>query len=591
MLRRALLAVAIVAIAAIPALGAQVEKGQFDLFLNGVNKGYEKYKIETHPKEDLWTISSEIRFQLPMPKAKRNYIDLRLYPELNLRIEDHEFDSYYYRMTFDDFSQNEMVQAENSATEYIDQDQRNYDIANPSAQAQQDEMMDRIDLGVNAGRVVIRGQTLSFKQTRFSNSRIKDEPLPSKPLVLDAYMFGLYIPLAQRALAMKSDSEPMTIAFPQGMRLRKATLQYMGIEKTPFHGGIYILRHYDVNVADGTMASFWVDKASKLVQISIPSEGLLAVLAKYKPQPFDHEEPRVTRQAVVASGSFAEKIVRIPSGQISLGATLTLPAETGAYPTVLLIQDLQPLDRDGNEPSNPYSRAGTWKQVAYVLAAEGYASLRYDSRGVAESGGAMDRITWAEREQDVVALCAWIKGQPSTKDQKVVLAALGLGGWIAADAASKAQVSALIAVAYPAKNLMRLWREQANAGTDPEARLKTQAELESLAGKLEEKGAEWAPYGGQKLHLAEVRELAAQDPLALASSVAVPCLFVYPERDQTVMAFHKEVLAPALHTGQEILVLPGLGHRLTAYDAEGVQSGLVEAKNLAPVFAWLKKVS
>jgi hypothetical protein len=39
------------------------------------------------------------------------------------------------------------------------------------------------------------------------------------------------------------------------------------------------------------------------------------------------------------------------------------------------------------------------------------------------------------------------------------------------------------------------------------------------------------------------------------------------------------------------MVIPGLGHRLTAYDSEGAQSGLVEEKNLAPIFAWLKKVS
>lgn len=591
MLRRALLVFAMAAIAAAPASGAETEKGQFDLFLNGVNKGYEKYKIKTNPKQGLWTLSSEIRFQLPMPKAKRSYIDLRLYPELNLRLEDHGFDSYYYRMKFDDFSKAEMTQAENSATEYIDQDWYNYDVANPSGEEQRNEVLDRIDLGVNAGRVVVKGQTLSFKQTRFSNSRVKDEPLPPRPQVLDAYMFGLYIPLAQRALAMKSDSEPLTIAFPQGMRLRNATLQFMGIEKTPFHGAIHILRHYDVNLADGTMASFWVDKAGKLVQVSIPSEGLLAVLAKYTPEPFEREEPRVTRQAVAASGSFAEKIVRIPSGEISLGATLTLPSEEGAYPTVLLVQDLQPMDRDGNDPGDPYSRAGTWKQVAYALAAEGFASLRYDSRGIAESGGAMNRVTWAEREQDVVALCAWLKAQPSTKGQKVVVAGLGLGGWVAASAAAKAQASALLAVSYPAKGLMRLWREQANSSADPEARAKAQAELESLSVHLEEKGTEWASYGGQRVHLAEIRELALQDPLALASSVTVPCLFAYPERNQTVMAFHKEVLAPALHAGQEVLVIPGLGHRLTAHDAEGVQSGLVEAKNLAPIFAWLKKVS
>jgi pimeloyl-ACP methyl ester carboxylesterase len=591
MLRRALLALVAATLATASAAATQVEKGQFDLFLNGVNKGYEKYKIETKPKDDLWTLSSEIRFQLPMAKAKRGYVDLRLYPELNLRLQDHVFEGYYYRMTFDDFSNAEMVQAENSATEYIDQDLRNLNLENRSQQLTEDEIASRIDLGVNAGRVTVRGQTLSFKQTRLSNSRVKDEPLPEKPLVLDAYTFSLYVPLAQRALAMKSDREPLTIAFPQGMRLKPGTLQYMGIEKAPFHGETYILRHYDVNLEDGTLSSFWVDKADKLVQISIPSEGLLAVLAKYKPQSFDREEPRITRQSVVSTVSFAETVVRVPSGDISLGATLTLPAETGSYPTILLIQDLQPLDRDGNDPGNPYSRAGTWKQIAYLLAGEGYASLRYDARGVGESSGSIDRITWEQRTQDVAALTAWLKQQPSTKGQRVIFAALGLGGWVAASAQPKAQASALLAVAYPAKSLLRLWREQANSGMDPEARLKAQNELESLSAKLEEQGAEWASYGGQKLHLAEIRQMAALDPLALASSLTVPCLFAYPERNQTVMAFHKDVLAPALHAGQEAVAIPGLGHRLTAYDAEGAQSGLVEGKNLAPIFAWLKKVS
>ena len=49
--------------------------------------------------------------------------------------------------------------------------------------------------------------------------------------------------------------------------------------------------------------------------------------------------------------------------------------------------------------------------------------------------------------------------------------------------------------------------------------------------------------------------------------------------------------AQVIVAGQETLVIPGLGHRLTTYDAESGASGIVEAKHLDPVFAWLKKVS
>lgn len=592
MLRRAFAVLVLAAWAASTNAGSKVvEKGQFDLFLNGVKKGYEKYTIEVQPKQGLWSISSEVRFQFPVPKAKRGYVDLKVYPVLDLDLETRALDSYYYRMTVDDFSNKEMVESENSAREYIDQQTNMYDINNRYARAQQDELNDKIDLGVNAGQVLVKGKILSFKMTRFSNTRIKEEPLPANPAVLDSYAFCLYMVLGQRALAMKGDSEPLSIAFPQGMRLKDGTLQYMGIEKTPFHGDTLILRHYDVNIGGGTMASFWIDKADKVVQVSLPNEGLLASLIKYNPVPFENEAPRVAKQAVAVTASFTEKTFRVPSGGISLGATLTLPSEAGTFPTVLMIQDLNPLDRDGNDPSNPYNRAGTWKQVAYLLATEGFASLRVDSRGVGESGGAANQITWEQRIGDTVALAAWLAQQPTTKDQKVIFAAQGMGAWAAASAAVQAKPSAFVATAYPAKSLVRLWREQVNAVQDPDTRAKSQAELEILTGQIADNTTEWGTFSGQKIYLPTYREVASVDPLALASALTMPCLFLYPERNTTVMAYHKDVLAPALHAGQEVMVLPNLGHKLTSYDVEGYSSGLVEAKNLRAAFDWMKKHS
>jgi|WetSurMetagenome_2_1015567.scaffolds.fasta_scaffold65233_2 uncharacterized protein len=594
MLRRALVVLVLAAwTASINAGGKIVEKGQYDLFLNGINKGYEKYTIQVKPKDGVWSISSEVRFALPMEKAKRGYVDLKVYPVLDLGLEDRGFDGYFYRMSFDDFSKTDLVEAQNSAREYIDQDLNIHDpsLQSVQAQAQDDEMRNKIDLGVNAGQVVAKGKTLNFKMMRFSNSRVKDEPLPDRPTVLDAYAFCLYIPLGERALAMKEESEAINLVLPQGMRLRQATLQFMGIEKTPFHSEMLILRHYDVNVGGGTMSSFWMDKAGKVVQISVPSEGLLATLSKYKPVPFETEAPRMVKQTVAVMGSFTEKTARIPSGDILLGATLTLPAETGTFPTVLMIQDLAPIDRDGNDPANPYSRAGAWKQVAYLMAAEGFATLRVDSRGVGESGGSVSQLSWDQRIQDIVALSSWLAQQPTTKGQKVVFAAQGLGAWAAAAAASKARPSAFLATAYPAKGLLRLWREQVNANPDPDNRAKSQAELETLSDQLATQSAEWGTLAGQKIYLPTYREIAAIDPLALASSLTMPCLFLYPERNTTVMAYHKDVLAPALHAGQETMVLPNLGHKLTAYDVQGYASGLVEAKNLRAAFDWLKKNS
>ena len=110
MLRRVLVVLVLAAWAASVNAGSKVvEKGQFDLFLNGIKKGYEKYTIEVQPKQGLWSISSEVRFQFPVPKAKRGYVDLKVYPVLDLDLDTKALDAYYYRMSFDDFSNKEMV--------------------------------------------------------------------------------------------------------------------------------------------------------------------------------------------------------------------------------------------------------------------------------------------------------------------------------------------------------------------------------------------------------------------------------------------------------------------------------------------------
>ena len=451
-------------------------------------------------------------------------------------------------------------------------------------------MNDKIDLGVNAGQVLVKGKTLSFKMTRFSNTRLKEEPLPERPAILDSYAFCLYVVLGQRALAMKGDSEPMSVAFPQGMRLRQATLQFMGIEKTPFHGEILILRHYDVNVAGGTMASFWIDKAGKVVQVSLPNEGLLASLVKYKPVPFEAEAPRMTKQAVVATtASFAEKTFRIPIGGVSLGATLTLPAETGTFPTILMIQDLNPLDRDGNDPANPYSRAGTWKQVAYLFATEGFATLRVDARGVGESGGSPNQISWDQRVGDIVALAAWLAQQPTTKDQKVIFAAQGLGGVGCGPGGGQGQARGLRGHGLPRQDRLPPLEGagELQPGPGQPRRGPGRARDPHETGRGEEHGvgdvrrSEDLPahVPGDRRHRPARARLRAHH--------ALPVPLPRAEHDRHGLPQGRPRPRASRRAGG--LVLPNLGHKLTSYDVEGYASGLVEAKNLRAAFDWLKK--
>ncbi len=584
-MRRIILAAAL--LFSLPALAGPRVKGKFDLFLNGVNKGFEKFKIET--KKGELQLSSEVRFQLPVEKAKRKYIELYLYPVLSTDPETDRFLGYTYRLTFNDFSRTDMVEAQESATEFLDQDWRTYDLFSRQAQLQEDELANRIDLGVNSGKVYPVGRTLHFSQMRFSNSRVKDEALPDEITIIDAYTFCPYLRLAKMAAVMTGPSLPLTLVLPQVMSLKQGTLEAMGVNQTPFKGRTLLLRHFDVLVGGALLSSFWLDKKGEVVMVSNPVEGLVALRDEYEPVPFEAEVPRLVRQVVEAGGAFREERVRISSGTVTLGATLTLPQGEGPFPAVVMVQDLAPLDRDGNDPSNPHVLSGTWKQLAAALAGTGVASLRYDSRGVGESGGDVHRTLPGERAADVEALHGWLKGRPEAAPGRVGLLSQGLGGWVAAAVSSKVSPAALVALAYPAKPLARLWKEQVGAMADPQGRQTAYAELSALEGELQTPSEEWATFRGSKVFLPAVRELSAVDPLALAGGLRIPCLFAYPERGLVIQAFHADVLAPSLHAGQEVRTLAGVGHYLTAQETEGGGGGVVDAKACGEVAEWLKK--
>jgi hypothetical protein len=70
----------------------------------------------------------------------------------------------------------------------------------------------------------------------------------------------------------------------------------------------------------------------------------------------------------------------------------------------------------------------------------------------------------------------------------------------------------------------------------------------------------------------------------------MPCLFAYPERDQVVLAHHKEIAVGLLQPHQSAIILPAGNHSMQAVDAEGNPKGLFDPKVAEPVIAWLKKV-
>ncbi len=139
-----------------------------------------------------------------------------------------------------------------------------------------------------------------------------------------------------------------------------------------------------------------------------------------------------------AAPSFPEVALKFASGPDSLAGALMLPAKDpakpGPYGAVVFVSGSGPSDRDETVADFPVFRA-----LAEKLAAAGYASLRYDDRGVGDSGGDYGLVTMDILAADAAAAVAALRARPEIDPARVGVLGHSEGAMLAP------QVCALVA--------------------------------------------------------------------------------------------------------------------------------------------------
>ncbi|WBA41600.1 alpha/beta hydrolase family protein [Hymenobacter canadensis] len=133
-------------------------------------------------------------------------------------------------------------------------------------------------------------------------------------------------------------------------------------------------------------------------------------------------------QDPVAPLPYLEQQVRFknPSGGHELAGTLTIPRSKAPFPAVVLVSGSGPQDRDesilGHHP---------FRVLADYLTRRGFAVLRYDDRGVGQSGGTFATATTADFLADAQAAVAFLRTQTGVQPKRVGLIGHSEGGTIA----------------------------------------------------------------------------------------------------------------------------------------------------------------
>jgi fermentation-respiration switch protein FrsA (DUF1100 family) len=111
---------------------------------------------------------------------------------------------------------------------------------------------------------------------------------------------------------------------------------------------------------------------------------------------------------------------------IELAGTLTLPKKKGKFPAVILVSGSGPQNRDeellGHKP---------FLVLADFLTRNGIAVLRYDDRGVGESGGDFSTATSEDLASDAASAVAYLRSRKEFKKQEVGIMGHSEGGLIA----------------------------------------------------------------------------------------------------------------------------------------------------------------
>ena len=179
-------------------------------------------------------------------------------------------------------------------------------------------------------------------------------------------------------------------------------------------------------------AQIWADDNGRLLRLQVPSQRLEVV----------REDMAAVSTRRLTMSRPNDEDVRIQANGFSLAATLSNPADkSGRLPAVILVSGSGPTDRD-----ETVAGIAVFGQLADALANAGFMVLRYDKRGVGQSGGRTESATLVDYAEDVRAAARMLSDRKDVDPRRIALVGHSEGGSLALIAASKEKRLAAIAL-------------------------------------------------------------------------------------------------------------------------------------------------
>lgn len=331
-------------------------------------------------------------------------------------------------------------------------------------------------------------------------------------------------------------------------------------------------------------AHVWVEPNGAFVRLSVPAQALEVA----------RDDVASAAARMSAFSIPGDESVRVPANGFTLAATVTKPAgASAAVPAVVLIGGAGPADRDGTVAGIP-----VLGHIARDLVKAGFLVVRYDKRGVGQSGGRAETATLTDYAEDARAIVNWLRKsrKADVLPRRIAVAGHSEGAWIALQVAvADKDVAALVMLGGASGTGGALVLEQQQHLLDTlkvsPAEKKAKGDLQARINAAATGQGAWTDIPNELRTQADTPWFAsylAFDPARALKDLRQPLLVVQGMRDTQVAPHHADRLvdlARARKRQVETAVerLPGLNHLLVAATTGEVSEyGTLATREVSP---------